>query len=269
MIIPTDWSTSDIHSWRIFDHPTPITESGTLGRTLDNLEKVGYPDPIILFPAPSDPSIEARVREIVAGRPLDIRIFTDTELKLVRSTLENYGFPTELLIAVNMNSYGSVRNMELLYAALNGFENVVMIDDDECIEEGYHGAALRYIGERVGDSEVLGKTGCVVDENGQKFYEGQASQVLVSWLKDFLFNENVRKQLEEPERLSPCIVAFSGNMVLNRKMFLRVPFDPYGTRVEDDDYVINARYTGLKFFFDQNLVLLHLPLERQGRYWTR
>ncbi len=58
-------------------------------------------------------------------------------------------------------------------------------------------------------------------------------------------------------------------MVLHRKLFLQVPFDPYGTRGEDDDYVLNARYCGFPFFFDKNLLLLHLPPQRNGSYWTR
>jgi len=170
---------------------------------------------------------------------------------------------------VNMNSYGGVRNLGLIYAALHGFENAVMIDDDECVDEGYHAAALRDMGSRVRDREVLGKTGCVLDSEGRKVYDGQVADALDAWPKDALFNETVRRELEASERLTNCTVAFGGNMVLNRKLFLRVPFDPYGTRGEDDDYVLNARSRGYSFFFDRDLLLLHLPPRRQGSFWTR
>lgn len=269
MIIPTYWSTPDLPSWKIFDHPIPVLEEGTLGRTLDNLEKCAYPDPVILFPSPTDARIEAKVKKIVAGRALDIRVFSESDFAMIRSALRRRGFPEDLLHAVDMNSYGGVRNMGLLYAALHGFESVVMIDDDECIDGGYHAAALRYMGECAGGREVLGKTGCVVDAAGRKYYDGQASFVLENWPKDELFNEAVKKTLEAKEELSDCTMGFGGNMVLHAKMFTQVPFDPYGTRGEDDDYVLNARYCGFPFFFDQNLLLLHLPPERKGNYWTR
>lgn len=269
LIIPTYWSTPDLPSWKIFDHPTPISEEGTLGRTLDNLEERAYPDPILLFSAPTDPRIERKVLELSAGRSADIRVVTGADLDRMRLELCRLGFPADLLGAVDMRSYGGVRNFGLLYAAMHGLDNIVMIDDDECVDEGYRDCALRHMAGRMGSREILGKTGCVVDSAGRKVYDGQASGGLANWPKDALFNETVRKELESPERLSDCTVAFGGNMVLNRKLFLNVPFDPYGTRGEDDDYVLNARYRGFPFFFDRDLLLLHLPPERRGSYWTR
>lgn len=269
MIIPTYWSTPDLPSWGTFDHPTPLTEEGTLGRTLESLEAAAYPAPVVLFPVPMDPRIEARVREIAAGRTLDIRIFSPADHRRICAALGRSGFSPELLLAIDMGSYGGVRNMGLLYAAFHGFENVIMIDDDECIDGDYRRRALRAMGDKLGDAEVLGKTGCVVDAAGRKFYDGQASRVVEGWPKDELFNEAVKEALEASESLSPCTVAFGGNMVINRRLFLQVPFDPFGSRGEDDDYVLNARYCGFSFFFDQELLLLHLPPERQDGYWRR
>lgn len=269
MIIPTYWSTPDISSWKVFDHPVPISEEGTLQRTLDNLENIGYPDAVILFPAPADTAIEARVKGLAAGRSLDIRVFSETDIAAIRVILGRRGFPAELLRAVDLNSYGGVRNMGLLYAALHGFENVIMIDDDECIDPHYRESALRLIGDLWGAKPVLGKTGCVVDSKGNKFYDGQKSDALRGWPKDELFNREVKETLEEKNQLSESKIAFGGNMVLNSGLFLQVPFDPYGTRGEDDDYILNARYCGLPIFFDQELLLLHLPPERICNYWTR
>jgi hypothetical protein len=269
MIIPTYWSTPKLPSWNVFDHPIPVAEAGTLGRTLDNLETCAYPDPVILFPAPTDPEVEEKVRGIAAGRSLDIRVVTNADLSILRSALRDRGFPENLLAAVTMDSYGGVRNCGLIYAAFHGFDDIVMIDDDECIDSGYRAAALRSIGSEVGGATVLGKTGCVVDEQGRKLYDGQASHYLAKWPKDALFNEAVRQELSASSSLSPCTVAFGGNMVLDKGMYLQVPFDPYGARGEDDDYVLNARYCGLPFFFDRDLVLLHLPPARTNGHWMR
>jgi hypothetical protein len=168
-----------------------------------------------------------------------------------------------------MDSYGGVRNMGLLYAALHGFDTIIMIDDDECIDANYREEALKFMGDSWRGKTVLGKTGCVVDSKGNKFYDGQISEALQGWPKDELFNREVKRALEKKERLSETRIAFGGNMVLNAALFLQVPFDPYGTRGEDDDYVLNARYCGHSLFFDQKLLLLHLPPERSHNYWTR
>ena len=269
MIIPTYWSTPDINSWKIFDHPTPIQEEGTLRRTLQNLQEVSYPDPIILFPAPVAPQIECRVAQIAAEFYLDIRICTAKDIDHIRTCLEKVGFPKAYMHTISMHSYGAIRNMGLLYALVHGFDTVVMIDDDECIDPQYHRQALLHMDEVFGDFTILGKTGAVMDESGKKYYDGQSTFTLQDWPKDQLFNENVLLEIEAPGELTPCTVAFGGNMVLSRKLFQTVPFDPFGTRGEDDDYVINARYAGFPFFFDKNLTLLHLPPKRNTGFWTR
>jgi GT2 family glycosyltransferase len=269
MLIPTYWSSQEFPTWKTFDHPTPLDEEGTLGRTLKNLAEVSYPDPVVLFPAPLDPSVEAKIRAIGNLYDLDVRVFTRSDLADIKSILEKNAFPADLIGTIAADSYGGIRNIGLLYAILRGYENAVMIDDDECVAPGYHSQALRYMGETVSGMRILGKTGAVTDENGRKFYDGQAVFKLDNWPKDELFNENVRIEMEAPGSLSPCTVAFGGNMVIHRDMFMRVPFDPFGSRGEDDDYVMNARYLGFPFFFDKDLTLLHLPPKRKRGYWTR
>jgi len=269
MVIPTYWSTPDIPSWKIFDHPTPLAEQGTLGRTLDSLESSGFRDPVIIFPAPADGRIEAKVKAICRNRLLDIRVFSGADLRTIRERLQLLGAPVPFLETINMDSYGGIRNMGLLYAALHGFDTVIMIDDDECVDPNYGESALAFIGDSLGTKTILGKTGCVVDAHGNKFYDGQKAGELPLWPKDELFNKEVQTALGEKSRLSESKIAFGGNMVLNSGLFLHVPFDPYGTRGEDDDYVLNARYYGQPLFFDQGLLLLHLPPERTCNYWTR
>ena len=39
-VIPTYWSVQGVDSWKIFDHPTPIEEDGTIQRTLENFDKM-------------------------------------------------------------------------------------------------------------------------------------------------------------------------------------------------------------------------------------
>jgi hypothetical protein len=269
MVIPTYWSVRSAAQRNVFDHPTDLDGPETLSRTLDNLDGLEYPDRVVLFPTPMDPVVEAMVKKIAAGRRIDIRVFGQKELDLMHSILAAEGFPKECLDTIAPDSYGGIRNLGLLYADLCGFENIVMIDDDELIDENYHSMALAHMGEAQCGHKVLGKTGCVLDAKGNKYYEGQVNAEFENWPKDSLFNENVKKALGAPKKLSACEIAFGGNMVLNREMYLRVPFDPYGSRGEDDDYVLNARHCGLPFFFDQDLLLLHLPPERKDGFWKR
>ncbi|BBE30296.1 hypothetical protein OSSY52_04370 [Tepiditoga spiralis] len=56
-------------------------------------------------------------------------------------------------------------------------------------------------------------------------------------------------------------IIFGGNMVLHRNTIEKVSFDPYNTRGEDIDYLINAKMEGLSFFLDKSLNIIHLPPE--------
>jgi hypothetical protein len=257
IVIPTYWATPKNQSWEIFDHPTPVQEQGTLGRTLENFAAMGIDVPVILFPAPTDPAIEARVKEIAAPHRLNLHTFTGADLAEIRGRL-NFEFPETL----HMNSYGAIRNMGLLWAALKGYDAVIQIDDDELIEDP------KFLSRALGDA-VAGKSGYYIDDRGNKYYDGQLSFELPNWPKDRLFNENIKRALEVPKRLAEAPLAFGGNMVIHREMYLKVPYDPYGTRGEDDDYVLNAKYAGMPFYFDQELWVRHLPPKREGRFWTR
>ena len=60
-------------------------------------------------------------------------------------------------------------------------------------------------------------------------------------------------------RLMKTPFIFGGNMIFSRKMFELVSFDPYITRGEDIDYLINARFFNYYFFIDKELTITHLP----------
>jgi hypothetical protein len=55
-------------------------------------------------------------------------------------------------------------------------------------------------------------------------------------------------------------------MGLHWKMFEKVPFDPYITRGEDMDLLVNARMFSFEFLLDTNLRVLHLPGERKSQW---
>lgn len=101
MVIPTYWTTGEDDSWTVFDHPARIDESGTLRRTLENLEAVDLQMPVVLCPAPTDERIERRVEELAQGLALDVRVFTAADLQRVRETLQSAGAPEEFVSALH------------------------------------------------------------------------------------------------------------------------------------------------------------------------
>jgi len=270
IVIPTYWSTQEIDSWKTFDHPTSINEEGTLGRTLDNFEKMNISVPVILFPAPTHRTIEEKVKKIVGKRTIDVHVFSEKDLIEIKNTLTENGFPKKFIKDINMDSYGAIRNMGLIYANMKGYDNVIQIDDDELIEDNeYIDKALEMINDEWSGERILAKTGFYYDENDKVYYDGQLKFEYKNWPKDELFNAELKRCLESDTRLISTISASGGNMIINRDMYLKVPYDPYGTRGEDDDYAINALYNGMKFYFDTKLWVRHLPPKRKKAYWTR
>lgn len=56
-------------------------------------------------------------------------------------------------------------------------------------------------------------------------------------------------------------------MVLHKRLFEKVPFDPYILRGEDMDMLVNARMFDFAFLLDNQLWVLHFP-EYAARRWS-
>lgn len=267
------WTTGKDGNWMIFDHPDPITEKGTVGRMLESFIKSEVKSSVIIFPSSTHPSIENHVKRLAKPyvKNLDLHVFTAEEGKKMVSALKKNGFPKEFDDVWGYANYGQYRNWMLLYAAFKGLDNILTIDDDELIDKkGYvENIAERDILTKHKGKEVLGKGGCYTDAKGNKFYDGQIAE-FANWPKDRLFNQSIKDQLDAPGgRLVRLETACGGNMMTNRKMFLKVPYDINIPRGEDDDYAMNAEYLGFVYFYDKDMLVPHLPPTRHGLYWTR
>jgi hypothetical protein len=155
---------------------------------------------------------------------------------------------------------------------MNGFDNVIQIDDDELLDDPeYLKKALEGIGDDFQGKPIYGKSGYYVDAAGSKYYDGQMTVEFETWPKDRLFNEAVKNAFADRRgRLTDCQVAFGGNMAINRRLFLHVPYDQIGLpRGEDDDYVMNAKHRGFAYVFDRELWIRHLPPPRRQHFWSR
>ena len=58
-------------------------------------------------------------------------------------------------------------------------------------------------------------------------------------------------------------------MIVHRKLFTTVPFDPHVTRGEDIDFLINARMFGFNFFLDNQLSIKHLAPPKSHPTWMQ
>ncbi|HLG39136.1 MAG TPA: hypothetical protein VI461_05680 [Chitinophagaceae bacterium] len=267
------WTTGKDGNWMIFDHPDTLTVNGTVGRMLKSFIKSEVTSPVIIFPNSTHRSIENHVKKLIKPyqKDLDVHVFTAEERKKIVSTLKKSGFPREFDDVWGYANYGQYRNWMLLYAAFKGYDNILTIDDDELIEKkGYvKDIAERDIGTKHKGAIVWGKGGCYIDAKGDKFYDGQIAE-FDKWPKDRLFNQSIKDQLDAPGgRLVRLETACGGNMIENRKMFLKVPMDINIPRGEDDDYAMNAEYLGFTYFYDKDMYVRHLPPKRTKFYWTR
>jgi hypothetical protein len=269
----SQWTTGKDGNWTIFDHPDPITVKGTVGRMLESFIKSDVKSHVVIFPNSTHPSIEKHVKNLIKPYmdKLDLHMFTGKEGKEMLKVLKKAGFPEEFDDSFGYANYGQYRNWMLLYAAFKGFDNILTIDDDELITKKRYveDIAERDLLTTYKGKEVLGKGGCYTNAQGKKYYDGQIAE-FKQWPKDRLFNQSIKDQLNAPGgRLVRLETALGGNMIENRKMFLKVPYDINIPRGEDDDYAMNAEFLGFTYFYDKDMFVPHLPPKRTGFYWTR
>ena len=267
------WTDGKDKSYLDYDHPTHITEEGELPRMLQNFVDQKIKDHVLIFPGPTNPEIEKHLQKICGRFPLDVHVLTGEDIQRIMTTLKAAGFPAEFDDVMNVKHYGRLRNMAVMYSIMNGMDNIIQIDDDELIEDPrYMEKAFEHMGKDFNGKPMYGKSGYYVDAADSKYYDGQVTVAFKTWPKDQLFNEAVKIEFSHGEgrRLIDCTVAFGGNMVINKKLFLNVPYDQIALpRGEDDDYVMNAKYYGFAFVFDMELWVRHLPPKRNKHHWAR
>jgi hypothetical protein len=146
-------------------------------------QHVGFSDHIMVLPAPCTPEISQKVETICHTYDLPVTVCTPDLLVSLTDALGKAGLSVSDRVLIGSDSYGGVRNIGLAYAALHGYDQIIMIDDDECISPDYKARALAHIGERYKGKMILGKDGCVEDKNGRKTYDGQKGPWGSQWPK--------------------------------------------------------------------------------------
>lgn len=253
---------ADAHAF--YEHPSNIDDPHPpLERLLQSLTQLRGPLQVALVVNTNDKSLEVRaderVREIARQFPqLDIFVFGPSELGSLTRRLEQLEM-LEMMPALSLRSYGATRNLGLLVATIKGCERVVFLDDDCVVDDSvFLEKAMFGLGDAIHTGgHLLGKTGLAMNMKGRYLTEENQRATDRFWHWDQSRNKAINELLKPP-RLKPAKLAFGGCLALHAGLFSRVSFDPWISRGEDTDYVINARLFGAQLFVDDQWSVLHL-----------
>lgn len=252
----------------VFDHPTPLDAEGTLVRTLASFCHLRGRFRVLIVAAGAHPSlgpaVHARVNDLIrpyAGR-LELYLASPVHLAALNAAL-----PEPIL---RLDSYGNIRNVQLIVPFALGADAVVGIDDDEIIEDAnYLDHVIHHINRQKDGRPIGGMAGPYFDNQGD-WRLADAPELAdcpnLFLKKNWFMNEAIGKAMNGAgaDGLARSNVAFGGNSVMSRSTIARVCHDPYIPRGEDYDYVINAAMDGITWYFCPQMRITHLPPDSTG-----
>lgn len=245
-----------------YDHATPLSSEGELPRCLDSLRCVRGLGTVVILVA-AEAAIEnqaaSKIRGIASQFPdLDIVVVGAPEAALVRQRMEQLGIIT--YGEVGLAGYGAVRNMGLLMANVLGFDAAVFVDDDEVIDdEAFLERAMYGLGKLTRRGvPILAKTGYYLNDQDSYLSRRSTKWYDRYWEQGKAFNAWITRAMRGP-RLSRSNHVCGGCLALHKEAFKRVSFDPWISRGEDLDYMLDLRMYGSDIWFDNTWVLRHLP----------
>lgn len=264
IVVPTYWT------WEgggvkkgdlIFDHPTPLDQEGTLGRLLESLKKMEDGFELVLVVVPTNKAIakavEDKVKTLVKKYTKEFPIYF-VGPSLLEKVWEKLPGSEKFF---NLKGYSPVRNATLIASYALESDVVLMLDDDEVVEDPLLlRKAVEFLGEKFKEKEIGAKAGIYLYPGA----EFRLRKKVPWWRKPFWDNQKPMNQafeyLMSGERIKETPLAFGGNLVTHKKILEEgIPFDPWITRGEDIDWIINLKYMGYSVVFDREMGILHLP----------
>lgn len=121
-----------------YDHTTPISGQGELGRCLESIQSAQGNVPVIILVA-SDLAVEKqaadKVQAIASKYPgIQSLVIGAPEQALVHQRIEQLGLQ-DYTNGVGLVGYSAIRNLGLVIATVFGFDAAVFVDDDEIVED--------------------------------------------------------------------------------------------------------------------------------------
>ena len=269
VVIPTYWSSSDRlgnpGGVQCYDHATPIeSENPQLDACLASLKQVlGLKTVIILVTAP--PAVEERavrrVRELADKHALEDVVIVDSFKAMVLNEKIAGELPPDIGEPISLRGYGAIRNMGLLACCALGCDVAVFIDDDETVlDENFLVNAVYGFGQVDRNGlPIVAKSGYFLDRRNSALADRRTVQFYDKfWAKRAEFNQWMTQALAGP-RISRSNVLCGGCFAVHAQAFTRIAFDPWITRGEDLDYLINMRLYGMDVWFDNRWRVRHMP----------
>lgn len=274
IVIPSYWDRSarpgPLGERGVYDYTTPIDKPlPELEVCLSSLEHVsGVLRVIVLVVAPQDceEAARARVNSICrAHADLNPLVIGAREASHVERAVGRMAHHVAGE-TVSLRGYGAIRNMGLAVAAILGHDVVVFLDDDEvALGEDYLTKAVWGLGSLTRQNlQVLVKSGFFIDELGSPYAEPSGAWSEKYWSKAADFNRVMERAQTSASRITRSNHLCGGCCALHAAAFSKAPFDPYITRGEDLDYVLNVRAMGMDVWFDNEWCVQSQPPEEMA-----
>jgi hypothetical protein len=216
--------------------------------------------------------VEAKVAHIIHSAPgagIERLLFGPYHLKQIHELFRSKGEEryTKLL---QLRGYSPVRNLCLFVAHCLGSEAAVLIDDDEIFEDSrFMAKATEFIGQAIDGQTVSAVAGYYLQPDGEYRLNKPFHPWMEYWDQVARMNEGFNLFINAGPRMKETPFVFGGNMVVHRSLFTVVPFDPFVSRGEDIDFLINAKMFGFHFFLDNHLSIKHLPPPKSHPTWKQ
>ncbi len=255
----------------VYDHPTPLNKEGTLGRLLESLTVLKGSDfYVIVISCPTNPSIGKEVKnkvdKIIHPFMKDYKIlhFSYPDLLKLHKLVKKKSKP-EYIPYLSLEGYSNIRNMCLILPHILKANVSILIDDDEVFEDPYFvKKALEFIGK----DGIFAVAGFYLQSHGGYKFRRRKEWWKICWDNTGAMNRAF-KIIDNPPRLKDTPFVFGGNMIIHKRMFTEVSFDPYISRGEDIDFLCNAKAKGFKVLLDNKLSIKHLPPPGQNPLWLK
>ncbi len=280
MVIPSYWGRVKSEGWKegdaVYDHPTPLDEEGTLKRAIESINILKDKDFNLIILAAATASdiekeVEEKVNKIVSSVKTDIKIdvFSHSHLNKIHNFFNNNSMNefTELL---RLRGYSNIRNLCLFLPFLQESDIALLIDDDEIFEDSdFISKAKEFIGKEYEGDIIHAIAGYYIQEDNDFLVKKKMKPYMVYWDKFDKMNEGFKNIIGKEPRIKKTPFVFGGNMVIDSHLFKKIPFDPYVTRGEDIDYLMNIKMFGYEFYLDNKLSIKHLPPPKPHPTWRR
>lgn len=193
-------------------------------------------------------------------------ILTAHNFRIIKECILKNGF-YEIAEWLNLCGFANIRNSGLLISQALGSEVVIFIDNDEVVEDtDFLEIALEGLIESIDNKKMDGKGGFYISARGAIYETLPWQWWQLFWNKSKLFKAVWEAILDSKGRFVESPVVLGGNLVLTKRLFENIPFDPLIPRGEDIDYLVNAKIAGFEVLFDKHLKIKHLPIERNVSY---